>query len=154
VLGLDVSAEALGVAQGNVARLAPRVVLLRCHLLSALRGPVDLLAANLPYLTDAELAALAPEVRHDPKLALAGGTDGLDLIRELVAAAPGVLAPGGLLALEIGARQGDVAQALLASQGFRRIAQNYDLAGLPRVVSAMWGPLESEVSPAWRDRAT
>ena len=69
-------------------------------------GAFDLVVANLPYVPDGDLAGLAPEVRdHEPRSALAGGADGLGVVRALVVVAARVLAPGGWLVVEIGAGQ-------------------------------------------------
>ncbi len=109
VWAADVSPEALAVARQNAARynLLDRIVFAPGDLLEPLResGPFDLIAANLPYIPCAELDTLAV-ARHEPRLALDGGADGLDLIRRLLAEVPGVLAAHGLLLLEIGAGQG------------------------------------------------
>jgi methylase of polypeptide subunit release factors len=79
-----------------------------------------LIVANLPYIRSGELASLPADVRSEPALALDGGADGLDLVRRLVADAPALLAPGGVLALEIGAGQAEATRALLATPASRR----------------------------------
>jgi release factor glutamine methyltransferase len=105
----------------------------------AARGPIgpliDLVVANLPYLTSAELETGPPELRFEPAEALDGGADGLDLIRRLLLALPTNLAPGGLALLEIGAGQGQaVRQAVAQLPGAWRATIHQDLAGLDRVV--------------------
>src|SRR5436309_1934327 len=79
-------AEALSVARANLARHAPRVRLVRGDLLAPFRaGAFDLVVANPPYVAEAELAGLAPEVRdHEPRAALAAGPDGLAALRALI----------------------------------------------------------------------
>ncbi len=138
VVAVDVSAAALAVARHNAVRLgvAGRVDCLQGDLLTPLRGPFHLIVANLPYLSQADLAAAPPEVtRWEPRLALAGGPDGLAAIRRLLAAAANRLHPAGALLAEIGAGQGAAVLAL-ADQHFPRatveIAQDY--AGLDRVL--------------------
>lgn len=135
---LDASADALAVIAENARRhrVADRVHCLQSDLLSALPGPVDLITANLPYVTSEEWLALAPEIRdHEPRAALDGGSDGLDLIRRLVAAAGPCLCPGGALLLEIGASQG-VPVTALARKHFPQagVQLHPDYAGLDRLV--------------------
>lgn len=102
----DVSPGALAVARRNVAdyRLGRRIRLVRSDLFAGL-GAVryDLILSNPPYVTAAAMRALPPEYRHEPRRALAGGRDGLELVRGILAAAPGHLAAHGLLVVEIGA---------------------------------------------------
>ena len=99
-----------------------------------LRGQVDLLVSNPPYICSDEIIDLATEVQHDPRAALDGGEDGLDFYRALAAAAPRWLAPGGWLALEIGADQGESVPALLATAGLVDVTMTRDYNDLPRVV--------------------
>ncbi|GAA4866491.1 putative protein N(5)-glutamine methyltransferase [Saccharopolyspora cebuensis] len=83
-----------------------------------LRGRVDVLLANVPYVPTGEIGALPPEAReHEPRLALDGGADGLDLLRRVAAEAPEWLAPGGHLLVEAGDRQAGAAAAVLAERG-------------------------------------
>jgi release factor glutamine methyltransferase len=135
----DHSADALAVARANAERLGLEVTFLEGDLAEPLapHGPFSLLAANLPYIPTGELAALPPEVRAEPARALDGGPDGLDLVRRLVAQAPALLAPGGALALEIGAGQADATADLLTGAGFTDVRRRRDLAGIDRVVSGV-----------------
>ncbi|MCA9898154.1 MAG: peptide chain release factor N(5)-glutamine methyltransferase [Anaerolineales bacterium] len=112
VTAVDISPQALAIAQQNGARLAPgRVHFQQSNLLSALETPVDLIVANLPYVTSGEWQGLADGVKlHEPALALDGGADGLDLIRQLLQQATTRLRPGGAIFLEIGWQQGTIAQ--------------------------------------------
>ncbi len=101
----DVSSVALAVARRNVAayRLRRRVRLVRSDLFDALgRARYDLILCNPPYVPEAEMRRLPPEYRHEPRLALASGRDGLDFVRRLIAHAAGHLARRGLLVVEIG----------------------------------------------------
>jgi ribosomal protein L3 glutamine methyltransferase len=101
----DLSADALAVARLNIDRhgLGARVALHQGDGLSAVAGRVyDLILCNPPYVNAASMAALPPEFRAEPALALAGGEDGMDFIRELVARAPAHLGPDAALVLEIG----------------------------------------------------
>jgi len=105
---LDLSVEALAVAKLNVERhnLALRIRLLQGDGLAAAinqgTGPYDLILCNPPYVNSTSMAALPAEYRAEPELALAGGSDGMDFIRELLRAAPAALTDAGVLVLEIG----------------------------------------------------
>ena len=101
----DISPAALTVARRNVARyrLGRRVRLIRSDLFSALAGRrYDLIVCNPPYVNAASMRALPREYRHEPALALAGGADGLVLVRQILARAADHLLPGGSLVCEIG----------------------------------------------------
>ena len=100
----DISPQALAVAKKNIARhrLGRRVRALRSDLFEALQGRYDLIVSNPPYVTNAETDALPREYRHEPRLALAGGHDGLDLVARILAQAQAHLAPGGALVCEVG----------------------------------------------------
>ncbi len=104
VTGGDISVDALAVARRNVERhgLQDRVALVHSDGLAALPGPWDLVLCNPPYVNAASMAALPPEFRAEPALALAGGDDGMDFVRRLLADLPPRLAPEGVLVLEIG----------------------------------------------------
>jgi release factor glutamine methyltransferase len=135
---VDASSDALAVARANADRHGVRVTFLEGDLAEPLAAfaPFDLIAANLPYIPSAEIATLAPEVRAEPRAALDGGPDGLDLIRRLVTAAPPLLAPGGALALEVGAGQAAAVAAICLAAGLADIQQRRDLGSVDRVVSA------------------
>ena len=79
-----------------------RIRLLESDGLAALSGPYDLILCNPPYVNASSMAALPAEYQAEPSLALAGGTDGMDFIRELLRDAPGRMSPEGVLVLEIG----------------------------------------------------
>jgi ribosomal protein L3 glutamine methyltransferase len=105
----DVSSAALAVARRNVARyrLGRRIRLVRSDLFSSLKDRrYDLIACNPPYVNAASMRALPREYRHEPALALAGGSDGLGLVRRILAGAADHLQPGGLLVCEIGHNRG------------------------------------------------
>jgi ribosomal protein L3 glutamine methyltransferase len=102
---IDISAEALEVARRNVRRhrLARRVRLIRSDHFSALgKAAYDIIVANPPYVGVRELAGLPPEYRHEPRLALAAGSSGLDSVRIILAEAARHLRPRGLLIVEVG----------------------------------------------------
>ena len=100
----DISDDALAVARINVDKhgLSKRITLLRSDLLKAVRGPYDLILCNPPYVNAQSMAALPPEYRAEPALALAGGADGMDLIRKILREAPKHMTLDAVLVLEIG----------------------------------------------------
>ncbi len=117
VLATDVSADALAVARDNAARhgVAGRVAFAESDLLAGVGCRAWVVTANLPYVTRGEIDGLPPEIQaHEPRVALDGGVDGLDLVRRLLLELPGHVLPGGAAFMEIGASQGD--GALLAAR--------------------------------------
>ena len=138
VYALDASPAALAVVAANARRhgVADRVACRQGDLLTPLDAAVDLIVANLPYVKTDDWRDLAPEVRdHEPRLALDGGADGLDLIRRLLAQAPAYLRPGGGLCLEFGDGQ-EEALLTLGQAAFPQatLSVERDLAGRPRVL--------------------
>jgi release factor glutamine methyltransferase len=100
----------------------------------------DLVVANPPYVPSGDIAALDTDVRDfEPRLALDGGKDGLELVRRLVAEAGQHLTPGGVLAVEIGYDQGDRTRELFERAGFRDVTLRRDYGGRERVVSGVFG---------------
>jgi len=99
-----------------------------------LRGGLDLLVSNPPYVRSEELADLPADVQHDPTEALDGGEDGLDVYRALVSQAGRWLTQGGWLAVEIGADQGESVPELMTQSGLAEVAMTRDYNDLPRVV--------------------
>lgn len=138
VYALDDSDEALKVVAENARRhgASERICCLRGDLLDPLPEPVDLITANLPYVATEEWGELAPEIcDYEPRAALDGGADGLDLIRRLLATAAAHLRPGGAILLEIGASQGAAVTAL--AREFFPLADVQlipDYAGLDRLL--------------------
>ena len=139
--GCDISKEALALAKENAARhgLTERVRFVESDLFATISGHVPVIVANLPYIPKAEIPELSREVRHDPSLALDGGPDGLDLIRRLVAEAPTVLTPGGMLALEIGHDQSRPVCELLDAHNYRDISPRRDYQNIERFIIARHG---------------
>jgi release factor glutamine methyltransferase len=140
--GIDISPGACAIARDNLAALglARRGVIICCDWTRALRGTFDVIVTNPPYVARGEIARLAPEVRdHDPRLALDGGEDGLAAYREIIPACRNSLAPGGLIALEVGADQHPAVETLLTSTFGVPVKVRLDLDGFRRVVLACPG---------------
>ena len=138
----DTCPGALTVARKNADQHEAEVTFHQGDLLEALPPDIrpDIIVSNPPYIAEAELEALEPEVRQwEPRQALAGGKDGLDLIRTLVSQAAQRLLPGGHLLLEIGHTQGESVSNLLKQKGFEAVEVHLDLAEKPRVVSGRRG---------------
>lgn len=139
VTASDVSSDALAVARENAVRLGALVAFVRADAfegLEHLAGKLDLVTANPPYIPDANHAGLPVDVRgFEPRLALTSGGDGLDVTRRIVARAPAMLAPGGVLALEIDAPASKDVAALLAAAGLVDVVVTRDYAGRDRIVS-------------------
>jgi len=142
LVAVDVSEAAVEVARRNAARLGlgGRVDVRRGDLLADLppRARFDLIVSNPPYIPEAEYRTLEPNVRdYEPRLALHGGEDGLDVYRRLIPAAAARLRPGGVLAVEVGTGQATAVRALFAAPAvFETASERADLAGIPRVVFA------------------
>ena len=143
VWAVDRAYGALQVARQNAQRLgvAERLHWVCGDLVTALQGGRQgfaLCVANLPYVTTAEWHSLPREIKdYEPAAALCGGRDGLDLIRRLLAASPEVLAPGGVLLLEVGWQQATAVQDTIQQQRhFSSTGVYHDLAGIERVVWA------------------
>ena len=138
VILIDRSEDALVVAEANGRRHAvdDRISLVQGDLLGCLAGPVDLIVANLPYVPSDEIDRLQPEVRREPRAALDGGPDGLDVYRRLLSEAPSRLSPRGALFAEIGHGQGAAAIGL-ARQHFpgHVIFVHPDFEGRDRVLA-------------------
>ena len=144
VVATDSSEAALDIAAANANRhgLADRITFLAGDLLAPLleqgvAGTGTAVVANLPYIPTAVLEQLPPEVQREPRLALDGGPDGLDLYRRLLPQAAAWLEPGGLLACEIGIGQAEMLAGLLQRGGWEQINTIRDYRGEDRVVTAL-----------------
>ena len=143
---VDISADALAVAARNVAAhgLEERITLHQGDLFAPLGGArYDLIVSNPPYVDAGGMAALPPECRHEPALALDGGPDGLCCYREISADLARLLRPGGLVGLEIGWDQAEDVAAILEEKGFSVVARARDAQARARVVAARAGPPRS-----------
>jgi release factor glutamine methyltransferase len=136
-VGVDLVPEAAALAAANACRngLADRSAFLAGDWAAALSGRFDLVLSNPPYIESAAIAGLMPEVaRHEPRSALDGGADGLDAYRLLVAALPGLLAPGGAAVIELGIGQRAVVEDLARGGGLTPAGARADLGGIPRAL--------------------
>jgi release factor glutamine methyltransferase len=157
ITATDISAAALEIAARNAARhgVASRVDFIECNLLDAVfhqspfavaqgkpatshQSPsLDLLASNPPYIGRSEAATLPREVReHEPEAALFAGETGTEIYAPLIAQAPALLKPGGILVLELGHNSAEHVSRLLTNPAWSDLALTNDLAGIPRVASA------------------
>ncbi len=145
VTGVDVSVDALAIAHENVLRhhMGCKVQLVCGNLFSPLSAQVeyDIIVSNPPYIAEAEIDLLEPEVsRHEPRLALAGGEFGLRIIQQLAIGAESYLKSYGWLFIEIGADQEDAVIKLFASKehNYIQVKVLKDWAGRPRVLQAQF----------------
>jgi release factor glutamine methyltransferase len=138
-IGTDISRGALECARANAAALglAERAAFVTCDYGTAIKGPVNLVVSNPPYIERDEIAALEPEVREfDPRHALDGGPDGLDGHRAVAADARRLLTRDGIVVVEIGPGQTDAVTALFAAAGLSAVAPpRHDLAGRARALA-------------------
>lgn len=145
VLALDIAQEALSLAQKNVEvqGVSDRVKVVESDLLSTLvgdpsnKGAFDAIVSNPPYIPSAVLDSLDAEVSEfEPRLALDGGADGLDLFRRFVSDAHALLKPGGLLAVELFEESLDQASSIALESGFTQTRIVKDLVGKDRILIA------------------
>jgi release factor glutamine methyltransferase len=131
----DISTYALECAEANARRLlgAGKINFIHGDLFAGIAGRFTLITANPPYIPSGDMARLAPEVRKEPRLALDGGVDGLEIIRRIAAEAGAHLAPGGTLLVETDGAQAEAVRALLDKAGFLDIQSYRDLDGQERV---------------------
>lgn len=139
-LGVDLSAEALEVAERNVLKVltpekAEHVQFLQSDLFEKLEDKFEIIVSNPPYIASAEVEKLMPEVRdHEPRMALDGTEDGLYFYRRIIEEAGKHLVSSGMLFFEIGYDQGQAVSELMRAQGYREVQVVQDYAGLDRVV--------------------
>jgi release factor glutamine methyltransferase len=138
-IGTDISPAALACARANAATLglADRATFAACDYGAALNGPVDLIVANPPYVARADITALQAEVRDfDPPRALDGGPDGLAAYRAIAPQARRLLAPDGILAVELGFGRLAAVRSIFAAAGLAPVAVRHDLSGMVRALVA------------------
>jgi release factor glutamine methyltransferase len=137
-VGSDINPAALAMARDNARHLRlTRAAYLVCDMATALRGPFDIVVSNPPYIATGAIDSLSPEVRlFDPRIALDGGCDGLDSYRAITAPAARLLAPGGVLVVELGIGQAEPVAGLFAAAGLAPLALQSDLNSVPRALVA------------------
>jgi release factor glutamine methyltransferase len=145
VYASDISRETLAVAGTNVQRhrVTNRVHLLHGNLFESFdghlnKGNVDFVVSNPPYVSEADLNKLEPEIKdHEPLKALVGGKDGLCFYKQIIREAPEWLKPEGFLILEVGETQAETITKLIEAEGyFENIEITKDLQKIDRIVSA------------------
>ena len=138
VVATEISTEALAVARENAAALGAAVEFLEGDLYAPLPPDLrfDLIVSNPPYVPAGEIEGLSREVRREPRIALDGGKDGLDVIRRIVSCAPSRLRPDGLLVIEMHETHAVPLPAVCLAAGFGDAVVHRDLAALPRWVVA------------------
>jgi release factor glutamine methyltransferase len=140
VLATELDPGALAWARENAGRHGVELLAgdLDGPLPPGLGGRVQVMTANVPYVPSEQIQLLPRDVRdHEPRLALDGGPDGLDVLRRVAALAPRWLAPGGVLLSEIAEDQGSAAVRALAAAGLQAVCLHHDLAGRHRVVEGV-----------------
>jgi release factor glutamine methyltransferase len=137
-IGIDVNLQAVAAARGNAIRLglASRAQFAVGDFGAALAGSIDLLVSNPPYIESGHIAMLPPEVRHDPRIALDGGADGLDAYRTIAGQSRYLLGTSGYLVVEIGAGQEAAVATTFRTAGLTPLPAQPDLAGVPRALRA------------------
>ncbi len=137
-LGTDLSEPALAVARENAEALgvAGRCDWLVSDWFGAVEGRFDLIVSNPPYIAAGEMAGLAPELMHEPRMALTDESDGLSAYRTITGGVAAHLEPGGRLLLEIGPTQGRMVSEMVAAAGLDNIRFYPDLDGRNRVAGA------------------
>jgi release factor glutamine methyltransferase len=137
-IGTDLSIPALQTARHNARqlRLDARAKFVACDFGTALEGGCDLIVVNPPYIALGDIPGLSPEVRHDPRLALDGGADGLASYRAIAADAQRLLAPSGHIVVELGIALENAVSALFRARGLETLPARPDLSGIARALPA------------------
>ena len=144
--GVDSQRAAVELAASNAQRLALDVEFLHSDWFAAVSGRrFDVVVSNPPYIAEDDEHLSGPGVKYEPSSALVAGADGLDDIRQIVAAAPAFMSPGGVLLLEHGYRQAEAVAAILRGGGFADVKTRRDYGANPR---ATQGRLIGEVDHA------
>ena len=139
VWACDVSRAALAIARANAARLGARVNFIESDLFAGLAGErFQVIASNPPYVASTDPHLAEGDLRFEPLLALAAGTDGFAIIRRIADAARQHLQPGGVLVFEHGFEQGVASRQLLVSLGYQGVNDYNDLSNNPRVCLGRW----------------
>lgn len=138
-VGVDLSTEALKVANQNKENLGCDVIFVESDLFSNVEGTFDVIVSNPPYIASHVIEGLMPEVKeHEPRMALDGGVTGLDFYEKIIEQSGNYLADQGHLLFEIGYDQGKAVKEMMEQSGFKDCRVLKDLAGLDRVVAGVW----------------
>ena len=138
-VGVDLSKEALCVAEKNAEKLKINAEFLESDLFENVKGTYDVIVSNPPYIRTSVIETLQEEVKdHDPYLALDGKEDGLYFYRRIIEQAPAYLKKKGWLLFEIGSDQGEDVKNLMEQAGYTGVSVKKDLAGLDRVVFGVY----------------
>lgn len=132
----DISAPALEVAKQNAKTHKVKINFVESDLFANLQGKFDLIISNPPYIKEEDIQTLSPEVKQEPRLAQIGGKYGTEIIEKIINSAPDFLTPGGLLALEIGDKEGQKVLQFFSRDIWSNFALVCDFAGLERFVFA------------------
>lgn len=134
-VGVDIARDAIEVARKNADRngVGNRAEFHEANWGEGITGPFDLIVSNPPYIADRIIDSLEPEVRlHDPRKALSGGHDGLEAYRAIAEDLPALLAPNGIVALEIGADQAETVPMIFRDKGYVIEGPFADFGARPR----------------------
>ncbi|MGH8120109.1 MAG: peptide chain release factor N(5)-glutamine methyltransferase [Gammaproteobacteria bacterium] len=143
ITATDLSSEALAVAGHNARQYQlHQISFVPGDWFDALTGTFDLIVSNPPYVRKDEAHLRHTDIRHEPRLALCGGDDGMDALRHIIATAPRYLKAGGWLCLEHGCDQGPAVRSIFSDHGFTDIVTIQDYAGLERVCCGRYGPAQ------------
>jgi release factor glutamine methyltransferase len=151
VVGVDLSVQALKIARCNMEKheLSERMSILKSDLLAEFIKreikEIDIIVSNPPYISEAEMKELSPEVKKEPKTALKAGSDGLDYYRRLIPEAEKVLKNGGKIFLEIGYQQAEAVSNLFG-ENWTQVEVKKDYAENDRIVSAVFGAVKKTES--------
>ena len=136
---IDLSEDALQLSRENIKLSGislDRFNVLKSNLLSDTHENFDLIVSNLPYIESKDIELLDEELKHEPKTALDGGSDGITLIKELISQSKSLLLEGGMIALEIGDGQAETVSDVLLEEGYKKIESLKDISQIDRFVVA------------------
>ena len=132
----DISAPALQVAKQNAKTHKAKINFIESDLFNNITGSFDLIVSNPPYIKEADILTLAPEVKQEPRLAQIGGREGTEIIEKIIDSVHRFLTPNGLLALEIGDKEGQKVLQFFSRDIWSNFILERDLAGLERYIFA------------------
>ncbi len=132
----DISAPALQVAKQNAKTHKVEINFIESDLFNNLQGKFDLIISNPPYIKEADISTLSAEVKQEPRLAQIGGKEGTEIIEKIIISAPEFLKKGGMLALEIGDKEGKKVLQFFSRDIWSNFILEHDFAGLERYIFA------------------